>query len=207
MEKSPRKPAKDRKQEIVETAIRLAGELGPDRLTTQHVADAIGISQPAIFRHFRTKGEIWLAVAEHISDFMQTNSPPADADGQHGAEKLQEMVTGHLAFIQRTPAVPAILFSQELHAENRALRDFFADLIARNQGLFANVIRQDIQSGRFRADLGADDAAYLVLALIQGLAMRWSLNGRDFDLVAEGGRLLDVQVQAFYAPSPHRKKM
>jgi len=36
-----RKSSADRKAEIVDTAIRLAAEIGPDRVTTQHLADAV----------------------------------------------------------------------------------------------------------------------------------------------------------------------
>ena len=66
----PRKSADDRKAEIVATALRLADELGPDRLTTQAVADAVGLTQPAIFRHFPTKQALWQAVAEVITERM-----------------------------------------------------------------------------------------------------------------------------------------
>jgi AcrR family transcriptional regulator len=48
----------------------LADELGPDRLTTQAVADAVGLNKPAIFRHFTSKQALWLAVADAISETM-----------------------------------------------------------------------------------------------------------------------------------------
>ena len=195
MTKQIRKSAEDRKKQIVETAIRLAGNLGPKRLTTQQLAYEIGVSQAAIFRHFPTKGHIWLAVAEHISRFMGQNTKLDGA--KPGQDVLLTMAKGHLNFVQRTPAVPAILFSQELHSENADLRAIFTKLMARNHAMFSRVVTQEISAGNFRADLDADDAAYLVLALIQGLAMRWSLNDRDFDLPAEGERLLKVQLRAF----------
>ncbi len=48
--------------------LHLANEVGPDRLATQSVADAVGLTQPAIFRHFATKKNLWLAVAAVIAD-------------------------------------------------------------------------------------------------------------------------------------------
>ena len=59
--------AEDRKAQIVTQVLRLADEIGPDRLSTTDVARAVGLSQPAIFRHFPTKGALWLAVAEDIA--------------------------------------------------------------------------------------------------------------------------------------------
>ena len=58
-----RKSAQERKAEILATALRLADELGPDRLTTAAIAEAVGLTQPGIFRHFPTKQALWQAVA------------------------------------------------------------------------------------------------------------------------------------------------
>ena len=65
-----RKPAPERKAEILEATLRLADELGPDRLSTEAIAQAVGLTQPGIFRHFPTKQAIWEAVAAKITDRM-----------------------------------------------------------------------------------------------------------------------------------------
>ncbi len=190
-----RKPAAERKTEIVDTAIRLAADFGPDRLTTEHLAAEIGISQPAIFRHFHTKSEIWEAVAHRICDLMGASS--ALDQSTDPATRLHDMICAHLAFIESTPAVPAILFSRELHAENENLRKVFSDLMKKRQARLAGVISQGIEEGVFRSDLDASNAAYLILALIQGLAMRWSLENRSFDLVETGRDLFELQMASF----------
>lgn len=199
MTERQRKPAAERKAEIVATAIELAGQLGPVHLSTQRLADEIGISQAAIFRHFPTKAHIWLAVAENIRAFMDNNATRMQDQGATGTTALETMVTGHLGFIQHTPAIPAILFSQELHAENDELRAVFGELITQNHRMFSQAIGRGIAKGQFRHDLDADTAAYLVLSLIQGLAMRWSIANREFDLPTEGRRLLKLLCQGFVA--------
>ena len=113
------------------------------------------------------------------------------------ADMMRSFVTGHLTFLQTTPAIPAILFSRELHAENEVLRSFFAVLMLRVHGFVSQMIASEIKAERYDKNLNPDDAAYLILALIQGLAMRWSLNERKFDLVEEGERLLALQLNGF----------
>jgi AcrR family transcriptional regulator len=193
-----RKSAADRKAEIVEVAIALAAEVGPDRVTAEMLAAKIGISQPAIFRHFPNKGAIWLAVAAQIAGFMGQGSDARDDQGDP-VDALVALVEAHLSGVARNPAIPAILFSRELHARNDELRAHFAAIMVNRQAVFAALIGRAVEGGAFRQDLAADDAAYLVLALIQGLAMRWSLSGRGFDLVAEGGRLMRLQIAGFAA--------
>ncbi len=192
-----RKSAPERKSEIIVAALRLAAEIGPDRLTTEALAREVGISQAGIFRHFPTKADIWDAVAEHIGKMLREKAAANKNIAGLPVDQLRKFVCGHLGFLETTPAIPAILFSRELHASNDKLRAFFAGLIASRQRHFAKLIQAEIDAGRFKAGLSADDAAYLILALIQGLAMRWSLNARSFDLVEEGRRLLELQLAGF----------
>ncbi len=193
-----RKPAEERKAEIVETTIRLAADIGPDRLTTDRLAKEIGISQAAIFRHFPSKSAIWEAVGRNICERMG-DTIYQKKDVLSPGELLRSMVIGQLNFINRTPAVPAILFSRELHAENELLRLFFAKMMEQRHKKLAEIIANAKANGEFSENLDAEDAAYLVLALIQGLAMRWSLNARKFDLAREGERLLELLLLSFSA--------
>ena len=190
-----RKPAAERKKEIVDTAILLAAECGPDRLTTESLAKEIGISQPAIFRHFPAKSDIWEAVGNRICTLMSESGQLIEATGP--TDRLRKMVAAQLAFIESTPAVPAILFSRELHSENEKLRAFFSGLMAQRHHRLVKLFENGIKSGEFNEGMNPDDAAYVVLALIQGLAMRWSLNNRNFDLVEAGSNMLDVQLSGF----------
>ncbi len=192
-----RKSATERKEEIIDATLRLAGEIGPDRLTTKDLAREVGISQPGIFRHFPTKGAIWEAVGRHIGAVLKAKMSLTQSRKNLPIDNLKNFVIGHLAFIEKTPAIPAILFSRELHAENEQLRAFFASLIASRHKHFSELIEAEITAGRFKSSLNSDDAAYVILALIQGLAMRWSLNNRNFNLPKEGERLLNLQLEGF----------
>ncbi|MCF6198561.1 MAG: TetR/AcrR family transcriptional regulator [Hyphomicrobiaceae bacterium] len=198
MEPRVRKSAKERKAEIIEVTLRLAGEVGPDRLTTEALAKEVGISKPGIFRHFPTKGAIWEAVGQHIGKLMQTKiALTKKKKNARPIDELRDYFVGHLRFIETTPAIPAILFSRELHAENDQLRTFFAGLIKSRHAHFSKLIAAEIKAGHFKKTIDPDDAAYLILALVQGLAMRWSLNNRSFDLPKEGQRLLELQLNGF----------
>lgn len=192
-----RKSAEARKAEIVDAALHLAAEIGPDRLTTERLAAEIGLSQPGVFRHFPTKAGIWEAVAARIADMLRQNAARHSGEDGDPAERLQNLVVRQLTFLEATPAIPAILFSRELHAENEELRSFFVGLMGNLQRHFSALIEAEMDAGRFDKTLDPGDAATLILALIQGLAMRWSLNARDFDLAGEGARLLKLQLNGF----------
>ncbi len=193
-----RKSAADRKVEIVETAIRLSAEIGPNRVTTQHLADAVGVTQPAIFRHFATKSEIWLEVGDHIIGQMQalnrhmTHVQPDDLHGH-----LHEVVGRHFVHIAAQPAIPAILFSRELLTDYEPLRVKVDALLDERRTSLATLIRKAQDTGLHKAELIADDAAVQVLAIIQGLSMRWLVANQGFDLAAEGRRVVGGLLDSF----------
>lgn len=194
-----RKSGEERKLEIVDTALRLADKVGPDRLSTEAIAKAIRLTQAAIFRHFPTKQDLWEAVAARIGEkFLQRwqaiDDPIAPAPG-----KLKALITSQLKLIQSTPAIPAILLSRELHTKNARLRKIFYGMMEQFHGLIATFIREGQRSGDFRVDLDPHDAGLLVIGLVQGLVLRWSLSGRAFDLADEGSRLLTVLLGSFGA--------
>lgn len=192
-----RKSANDRKAEIVATTLRLADELGPDRLTTQAVADAVGLTQPAIFRHFSSKQVLWLAVADTIAEGMAAAWERDLASKTDPLERLVALVLVQFRQIEANPAIPAILHSRELQTENADLRQRFGTLMKRFQSQLRSELTQAREIGQIRSDLAPEDGAVLLISLIQGMAIRWSLGNRAFALADEGARVLDAQIAMF----------
>lgn len=192
---SGRQSAEERKAQIVAEVLRLADEIGPDRLSTTDVARAIGLSQPAIFRHFPTKGALWLAVAEDIADRLQSYWAVAEAGATVPQARLKALISAQLTAIAETPALPSILFSRELQVDNPALREVFRGLLGAFQGRLVAVIRDLQAAGDLKRDVSPEDVAILLTSLVQGVAIRWTLGARGFALVPEGLRLFDVQME------------
>ena len=193
-----RKPADLRRAEIIDAVLRLSVEVGPDRLGTPAVAVAVGISQPAIFRHFPTREALWVAVAEHIAARMRAGWAEAEAGSPAPAERLRRVVEAQARLVAAEPSILAIAFSHELRVSNPALAAVFRGLMTELTGRLVTAF------AAFGAPLTTppEDAALLVLGLVQGLALRWSLSGRGFDLVAEAGRLLDLQLAGLLRAEP-----
>jgi AcrR family transcriptional regulator len=200
-----RKPADTRKAEIIATMLGLADELGPDRLTTLALANAVGLTQAGIFRHFPTKQDLWLALAAQIAQDMTSAWDGCLATVTQPQERITGLIQVQLRQIAAHPAIPAILHSRELHTENAALRAQFVALMTQFQTLLVETLAEGRATGVFRADLAPKDAAILVISLVQGLAIRWSLGQRVFSLEDEGSRLLACQLDLF-RPQPASEK-
>lgn len=194
-----RKSAELRKAEIVATVLELADRIGPDRVTTGAVSAVIGVSQAALFRHFPTKAALWLAVAEHVSEGLTSAWDEALGRGEGPLARLRALIAAQFAQIASTPALPMLLFSRELNVTNRDLRATFHGRLMAFRCLLAREVGAGQKAGLLRDDVAAEDAAVLLTSLVQGVAIRWALGARDFDLRDEGLRLLGVQLRLLAA--------
>jgi len=192
-----RKTAEARKAEIVDAVLRLSDTHGPDRLTTETVANAVGLTQPGLFRHFPKKQNLWEAVAGRIGILMETAWTKSQRNKAPAVERIYSLVGAQMRLIQSTPAIPAILFSRELHTKNKVLRTAFLRLMDRFHRLATDMVTQASEANELSKDVDPEDMAYLIIGLVQGLAVRWSISGRNFDLAEEGNRLLRLQLSGF----------
>jgi AcrR family transcriptional regulator len=192
-----RKTAEDRKSEIIEALLDLADRVGPDRLTTNDIAREVGVTQAAIFRHFPTKAELWSGAGEVVADRLENAWAEALAAQASPQDRLRALIAAQLRQIETCPALPAILHSRELNVDNADLRDRFRGLLMQYQGHLVANLDGMIADGSLARHILPQDAAVLLTSLVQGIAIRWSLGSRGYDLPAEGLRLLDVQLALF----------
>jgi AcrR family transcriptional regulator len=91
-----RKSADLRKAQIVAVILDLADRIGPDRVTTGAVAAEVGVTQAAIFRHFPTKAEMWVAVADHVAGLLTAAWAEALKEANPPVERLKALVGAQL---------------------------------------------------------------------------------------------------------------
>ena len=193
-----RKSSTARKSEIVAATLSLVAELGPGGVSTQAVADRVGITQAGVFRHFSTKQDLWLAVAEWLITEAKKRWEEACKTEVSAFEKIKKVIGAHLEFVQHTPALHSLIFSRELHAQNDLLRQAFNSMASDFNNLLAELSRQAQIDCDLSCVFTPQEIASLLLTLASGLATRWSLGGRTFDLATESRRLLEILLHGMH---------
>ncbi len=202
-----RKPASERKDEMVAATLRLMAEVGPDRVSTDAVARAVGVTQAALFRHFPRKADLWMAVLAWLTGQTAEGRWPAAVAGPGAAlGRLRALVRAQLDLIATTPAIPALLFSRELHAGNEALRQGLAGLMSQFHAHLAELLAEARAAGEVGAEADPRRVAAMITSLIPGTAMRWSLAGHSFDLVAAGVDAVEVVLAGLTGGEARRRE-
>ena len=95
-----RMAAVDRRRQIVDVAMRLFSERGFRGTTTKEIAQAAGVSEAIIFRHFATKDDLYTAIIDHKSctGEMADAEPPVIETIRCSVAGLMETRDDHAVF-------------------------------------------------------------------------------------------------------------
>ena len=97
-----RKSAEERREEIVEIAIRQFAISGYNGTSTEAIAREAGISQPYLFRLFGTKKELFMAAsARCLGDMLEAFQRASEGLG--GEEALQRIGEAYMELITENP--------------------------------------------------------------------------------------------------------
>ncbi len=191
-----RKSAEDRRVEIQQAALALAFEKGPDRVTTGMIAKRLGLTQPAIYKHFPTKEDLWHSITQHLAEQIIDNIDAAAKRSTDPVEHLRHLVLGHLQLVHSTPALPGIMVARP---ENGAqvLRTGVQASMAKFTGSILGAIKLAQKEGSFSASIDPQDISTLIMGVIQSLVLRLLITQDRSVLLKDADRLLDLQLAAF----------
>ena len=104
-------PAQVNREAIVDRARDIIETEGLNRLTLQHLATALGIQAPSLYRHVGSKSELLRAVNEitimRLIETVLAAAEPANAPG----ERVLCMAHAYREFARRFPATYGLVFS------------------------------------------------------------------------------------------------
>lgn len=192
-----RKPSQDRKSEIVTATLALAFEVGPDHVTTGMIAKRLGLTQPAIYKHYPKKEDIWRAASQKLCDRIHENTRQGSLAGQSATDNLRSLVLGHLRLVTDVPALPEIMVARDSTGSLARARALIQAAMTDFRSALTASLERAQAEGQFRKSLSTQDAAMLVFGIIQSLVLRLIVSRNPAVLVQDGERLLDLQLLLF----------
>ena len=167
-----------RQLQIIHTAVDLIAAGGMSSLTMNHIASRIGVTEPAIYRHFKSKKEILLGVLHLI----RQNGKVPEETNKTGWDLVECIMQNRITSFTETPGLAAIIFSEEIFSGDNDLSQQIKTLMQKTQEKIIQVIRMSQQAGSMRQDIQAEQLALLVIGSFRFLVTQWHLFNNNFNL-------------------------
>src|SRR5204863_1849073 len=85
-----------RRQELIAAAARLFASRGYYAVTVDDIGEALGLSGPALYRHFPSKEAVLVAVVDQVIEQQRERAGDLLADAPYPATALTAMVPLHI---------------------------------------------------------------------------------------------------------------
>ena len=160
----------ERRLEILKALAQMLEAPKWEKITTAALAEKLGVSEAALYRHYASKAQMYEGLIEFIesSVFTLANQITADeSDGHRQCEKLVEML---LAFAEKNPGMVRVMTGDALVGEHERLQ-------ARMNQFFERLESTLKQSLRVASDDDAAGRAGALLRYVLGCLHQYAKSG------------------------------
>nr|WP_245961936.1 TetR/AcrR family transcriptional regulator [Quadrisphaera granulorum] len=163
-----------RREEILDTARALFGEVGYRSASLREIAARCGISHPGLLHHFPTKEALLEAVLQRRDAVSEERFGVIRARGTEALRALVEIVAANVA--EPGEVELYCVLSAESTAPDHPAHQYFTDRYVTTRANLERSLREAAEDGDLRAGVDPSVHAPIVVAVMDGLQVQWLLD-------------------------------
>ncbi len=169
-----------KKRSIYKTAIRLFASQGYDATTTLQIAREVGVTEPAVFYHFKSKHAFFSTILEEASRVYFDRMDALNLDASPAFEILASLIRIHFSIVAEEPEHIRLLLRTcpaRLADPDSTCTRIYRQARSRLKETLMEILEKGMASNEF-VQVDKDATASMLMALLNGL-MRQQVAAMD----------------------------
>ncbi len=180
-----------RQEEIIDRSIEIIATRGIQGLTIRNLSLEIGITEPAIYRHFRSKTDILLAILDKFEEILFfMNEAPVERKAT-APEKLERIFLRIIEIFSKEPSHISVIFSEEIFKNDRVLKERITGILKKKRKVIEEILREGQEKGEIRKDIDPRTLSLIVMGSLRFMIKQWDLHDQHENLLKEGKKLIE----------------
>ncbi len=175
-----------RQSDILQESIKLIADKGIQGLTIKNLANAIGVTEPAIYRHFENKQKILIGILSLLKNNREDFIKSLHDTNANSLEQLKDLFQMRFKYFAKNPAIASIIFSEELFRNDPLLSEKVFEIMKENQKIILQVIKVGQKTSVIKSGVPANQLAFIITGALRLNVTKWRLSNYSFDLEKEG---------------------
>ena len=184
-----------RQMEIVKAAIQVIAQQGYEKLTTKKLAQSIGVTDAALYRHFESKKELIRMVLCYFEQVSCEVIQRINSLQISPLEKVSRFVLDRYEIFENDPDLAMVMFSEELFKNDPSFEENLLSIMHIHRDEVMGYIMQGQRIGQIRENLNPMHLFRMIVGSMRLLVTQWNMSRHAFDLQAEGKSLLNTIIQ------------
>jgi AcrR family transcriptional regulator len=171
-----------RKEKLIITTIEVIEEVGIQSLSTRLIAKKEGVSEATLFRHYKSKNDLLLAVLENFSQFDQDIIQSVRLKKLLPFEAIKYLITMLVEYCENYPAITSIgqLFDVFRYEPDLAQKTMEIQNIRKNFLVELIISAQD--NGDIDPNTEEDAIANLIIGTFKEIIFQWRSQNYEFSI-------------------------
>ena len=178
-----------RREQIVNAARKLVIKCGSENVTIRRIAQEVGFSEAAIYRHFRSKRDILYLLIEVIEQNLISDLESA---GHPEYGRLENILLNHLSAIEKRKGISFQVIAEIISLGDNRLNKRIYLTIENYISKLKELLLAEINEGQLRSDIDVDATAIILFSIAQGMSNIWTLSNYSFKPQDKFERILQV---------------
>ncbi len=166
-----------RQEQIKKAVLEILDTEGMNRLSTRHLAEKVGISEGAIFRHFKSKRDILVAVVEDVKSHMLEPLRAIALKNAPADERLRAFLKFHMQYLARNKGITLLLFSEAAHMNDPKLKSLLLGILSELKQFVSKIFQDGIVEGKWDPRIHTENVAMLYMGVPITLNIEAILSG------------------------------
>jgi AcrR family transcriptional regulator len=196
-----------RRGQIADAARALTVKHGSEHITVRRIAKEIGVSEGALYKHFKSKHDILSLMVERIQEDLVADINEGAA-GQPPLGILDSALRTHISSMEQRKGISFQVIAEIISLGDKKLNRQVSEALDRYRARIRDLLAAGIEAKEVREEVDPEAAALLVACMIQGLVNSWSLSNYGFNLEERYELLWNILREALVredAKSPRMK--
>jgi TetR/AcrR family acrAB operon transcriptional repressor len=196
MPRRTKEEAEQTRRDLLDAALLVFGKAGYSAARLSDVAAEAKVTRGAIYHHFKNKAELFRALVSEKGAGANAAFQALAAAGGTPRELLERQLTGMIEYVETDDEYRATIELAATKTEmTDELKDYARDVRRSRRMLasyFESLLREGIKLGEFREDLEVEDAAVMLVGLMNGLGLIWIQDSRAFSLAERARSIVNT---------------
>jgi AcrR family transcriptional regulator len=184
-----------RREQIIEASRKLIMKYGSEHVTVRRIAAEIGISEGALYRHFKSKKEVLLFLIRHIEENLigdlRERSPTKNV-----LDAIESTLKNHLSSMEQRKGMSFLVIAEIISLGDKELNKRVLEVLSKYISSIKGLLLEGIKVGEIRKGIDPEMVATSFFGTMQGLVTVWALSNYNFALEKKFSALWSLFHQA-----------
>jgi AcrR family transcriptional regulator len=191
------KPYLTRKHSIVVSALEIIDLLGIDGLSMRELARRQGIVEGALYKHFKSKDEILLAVIDYHARYDLKMMNTIKNSTITPKESIMFFINSFAELFESEPAMTCIVSSYEVLLDDSSIVKRVKEIFNSRSDYLTYLVERGQKEGSISADFCGEDLSDIVMGLLRTITLKWRISNYNFSLKTRVVSALEVLLSRF----------